>query len=135
VYFQRYTSAGKATGSAVTVAQGSQFLSLRSLAMNSAGQFVETWSNYYSGPSYAQVYTSAGSPSGSVVSVSSKSPITTAIDPAGNVTFAWIGDTASIGNANYSYSAGDVLYRQLMASGQLTPVSIANTTTQGSQTP
>src|SRR5262249_41215868 len=83
VYFQRYTSAGKANGSAVTVAQGAGF---RSLAMNSAGQFVETWSN--SGSSYAQVYTSAGSPSGSAVTVGPSTPITTAIDAAGNVTFA-----------------------------------------------
>jgi hypothetical protein len=92
--------------------------------MNSAGQFVVTWS------SYAQVYTAAGSPSGSAVNAAG----TTAIDAAGNVTFAWTGDTASIGNASYLYAAGDVFYRQLTAAGQLTPVSIANTTTQGSQT-
>src|SRR5262249_10107605 len=135
IYFQRYTSAGRANGSQVTVVQSRVFMSLRSLAMNSAGQFVETWSNYYSSlPSYAQVYTSAGSPTGSVVKVAPNRAITTAMDTAGNVTFAWTGDSSTIGNSNYLYAAGDVFYRQLTAAGQLRPVSIANTTTQGPQT-
>jgi hypothetical protein len=130
VYFQRYTSAGKAIGSAVTVAQGAGF---HSLAMNSAGQFVETYSS--SGSNYAQVYTAAGSPSGSAVTVGPSTSITTAIDSAGNVTFAWTGDGPSLGNGgSASYAAGDVFYRQLTAAGQLTPVLIANTTTQGIQT-
>jgi hypothetical protein len=131
VYFQRYTSAGRMNGSPVIVAQsGSQTVVLRSLAMNSAGQFVETWSSYYSSlPSSAQVYTSAGSPSGSAVNVALNTAITTVIDGAGNVTFAWTGD----GPGGYPYSCGNVHYRQLTAAGQLTPELIANTTTQGSQ--
>jgi hypothetical protein len=127
VYFQRYTSAGKPNGSTVTVAQSSsETLALRSLAMNSSGQFVETWSIYYpySMPSSAQVYTAAGSPSGSAVNVTGSTPITTAIDSAGNVTFAWTGDVL--------WSTGNVHFRQLTAAGQLTPELIANTTTQGS---
>ena len=137
VYFQRYTSAGKTNGSPVIVAQSStETLTLRSLAMNSGGQFVVTWSVYAPAglPSYAQVYTSAGSPSGSAVNVAPNTAITTAIDAAGNVTFAWTGDGPTIDGHTYLYAAGDVFYRQLTAAGQLTPVSVANTTTQGSQT-
>jgi sugar lactone lactonase YvrE len=139
VYFQRYTSAGKASGSPVIVVQSStHLLGLDSLAMNSSGQFVVTWSDSTANQTYAQVYTAAGSPSGSAVNVtavtaSSPSIVTTAIDAAGNVTFAWTGDTSSIGNSTYLYSAGDVFFRKLTAVGQLTPVSIANTTTPGSQ--
>jgi hypothetical protein len=134
VYFQRYTAAGKTSGSTVTVAQSSsQTQLLRSLAMNSAGQFVVTWSPLSSSsmPTYAQVYTASGSPSGSTVNVGASGPVTTAIDSAGNVTFAWTGETSTIGNYGYVYNVGNVHYRQLTAAGQLTPVSIANTTTQG----
>ncbi len=136
VHFQRYTAAGKTTGSLVTVAQSSsQTLTLRSLAMNSAGQFVVTWSPYGSSslPTNAQVYTASGSPSGSTVNVGASGPVTTAIDSAGNVTFAWTGDTSTIGSSTYLYDVGNVHYRQLTA-GQLTPVSIANTTTEGQHT-
>jgi hypothetical protein len=104
VNFQRYTSAGRANGSPVVVAQSStETLTLRSLAMNGAGQFVETWSIYSpSGlPSYAQVYSAAGSPSGPAVNVAPSTAITTAIDAAGNVTFAWTGDGPTIGNSTY----------------------------------
>jgi hypothetical protein len=138
VSFQRYTSAGRTNGSPVSVAQSStQTLVLHSLAMNSAGQFVETWGPYgfSSLACYAQLYTSAGSPSGSAVTVTSSltgsTVMTTAIDTAGNVTFAWSGDSSTIGNSTYLYNVGNVHYRQLTATGQLTPELIANTTTQG----
>jgi len=96
--------------------------------MNSTGQTVVTWSD--TSGSHAQVYTSAGSPSGPAVSIASgELPISTAIDGAGNVTFAWTGDTPG----GYLYDSGNIHYRQLTASGQLTPESIVNTTTQGAQ--
>jgi sugar lactone lactonase YvrE len=127
VYFQRYTSAGKPTGSQVTVAQSSP--ALHSLVMNSAGQFVVTWS--VGSVAYAQVYTSAGSPSGSQVTLPNSAAITTAIDSGGNVTFAWSAETSALSSGQYLYNVGNVHYLQLLASGQLTPESVANTTTQG----
>src|SRR5262249_17303914 len=69
---QRYTTAGKVNGTLITVAQsGTQTLTFRSLAMNSTGQFVETWSSNYP---YAQVYSSAGSPVGRAVAITGSTP-------------------------------------------------------------
>jgi hypothetical protein len=130
VYAQRYTSAGKANGSPSIVDQQTSNYSpaFRSLAMNNTGQTVVTWSDTTG--THARVYNSSGSPIGSAVTITSgASPISTAIDGAGTVTFAWTGDTPG----GYLYDSGNIHYRQLTTSGQLTPESIVNTTTQGAQ--
>src|SRR5262249_4184044 len=103
---------------------------LRSLAMNSAGQFVVTYS--YGNSTYAQVYTSTGSPNGSA-GTGTRYPtisgtITTGLDAARPPTLS----CAPAGPSGYFYYAGNVHYLQLKA-GQLTPESIANTTTAGAQ--
>lgn len=129
VYAQRYDASGHRVGSQITVAGAPGREALwPSVAMNATGRFVVTYSLRSQNPTerLAQVYNSNGTPAGPAVSFAGTGaffdgePAAVAIDAAGNVTFAWTSD-------------GEVRMRRLTATGVLEPVTITNTTTQGTQ--
>src|SRR5262249_37064578 len=127
VYAQRYSAAGKANGSQITVVQDPNLYVDLGLAMNDSGGFVVTWNLAWGSDrgGHAQVFNADGTKSGSAVAVTSDQQApAAAMDSAGNVTFSWT--TGS--SPDY-----DVHYRVLTAGGQLQPESTANSTTQGDQ--
>jgi hypothetical protein len=122
VYAQCYTAAGKANGSRIIVAQNPASMTLDALAMNSAGRFVVAYS------AMVQIYNADRTPAGAPLTLAAD-PETAALDNAGNVTVAW----TDIRSPYYPDAYGQIHYRQLTAAGQLSPESIANTTTAGGQ--
>lgn len=139
VYAQRYDAAGRKAGSRITVASepfttptGPGAVWQSSVAMNGSGQFVVAWHSRANGGKRAQFYSANGTPSGGTIAFASggnavEEPVAVALDDAGNATFAW---TDSQGNY---LSSTEVRLQQRTAAGVLAPVTIANTTTQGSQ--
>lgn len=81
----------------------------------------------------AQVYSSSGTPSGALISFAGNQanigPAEVAIDGAGNSTFTWT--SAPPLTSEFPYPYGEIRYIQLTSAGQLSPESIANTTTAG----
>ncbi len=137
VYAQRYTASGSKNGTQITVASppSSGYLALGSVAMNGTGQFVLDWYNGSGSTpqTMAEVYNASGSPSGGTLSFAGNQanigPAELAIDGAGNCTFTWT--SAPPLTSEYPYPYGQIRYIQLTAAGQLSPESIANTTTAG----
>jgi hypothetical protein len=136
---QRYTAAGKANGSRITVASlpntNNFGLHWPNVAMNTAGKFVVTWGRAGTGDGLAQVFNANGTPAGGTVAfgqIGGQRP-GLGIDGAGNVTFAW-----SDGRVEASWSSAfpqpsEGRMARLTAGGVLEPETIVNTTTQGGQ--
>lgn len=127
VFAQRFSSTAQKIGSQITVSTSpSSAPSFQSnVSMNNAGRFAVTWGEYGTGLQKAQVY-DWGTPVGGNITLGSSASAGSAVDAAGNVTFAWAaGDSHS--------SATEVRFRRLTGGGVLEPESIVNTTTQGQQ--
>ncbi len=147
IFAQRYSASGAKVGALITVAANpgsSTYINSTSIAMNSSGRFVVTWTDgYATGGGYgneretAQVYNAVGQPIGGNVVLGTgagfRSP-GTAIDSAGNVTVAWkaIPYTGPISGADLTYTT-EVRVRRLNADGSLSDTFVANTTTEGRQ--
>lgn len=139
VFAQQYTSAGKASGSKITVATGGTTAAtgetlFSSVAMNVNGRFVVTYDHSTLG-GRAQIYNANGTLAVGPVNfgdVAFGLPASVAMDAdgLGNATFVW---TTAPGGYGHPWD-GEVHMRRLPA-GATTPdpVTIANRTTQGPQ--
>jgi hypothetical protein len=146
IFAQRYTAAGATAGSRITVATDPPGKSSDnrspSVAMNSSGTFVVTWSTgvlSLNTTKVAQVFNAAGQPLGSNVTIVSSWLSTcagTAIDSAGNVTVAWTATQQRGPNGSSTSAldlATDVRVRRLNADGSLSDTMVVNTSTEGHQ--
>jgi hypothetical protein len=124
VYAQQYTASGSKSGSLITLPSGS---ASPDVAMNANGGFVVTYA--LNGGRQAQVYNANGTPSGTAVAYASGAVGGNGVtlDGAGNVTLAWTD------NPTDTYSRAGIWVRVLTAGGVLQPVTLANTTTQGTR--
>jgi hypothetical protein len=137
VYAQRYSATGRKAGGQITVASGPGVIWQSSVAMNATGRFVVAWCDRNSGTKRAQVYNPDGTPAGATVTfgvgAEPESQAGVAMDSAGNVTFTWTSRIPRVVGQSSSYDTTEVRMQRLTAAGVLEPVTIVNTTTQGSQ--
>jgi hypothetical protein len=131
IFAQRFTSAAKKTGSQLIVATESSVDIVTSprVAMNGSGQFVVNWQR--DGMGEARLYSATGTSLSDsvVVGIGFANP---AVDEAGNATFV---NGYGLGPQGYYPDGGyfNVGVRHLTASGNLEPMMLVNTTTQGWQ--
>lgn len=122
VYAQRYTSAGKKTGSQITVASAANISWWSSVAMNGAGQFVVAWSERNVG-AWARVYSATGTPTTSPFAFDNDAgerKTSVAIDADGSIVLSW-------------QYWDEIHFARRSAAGVLGLEYVVNTTTQGYQ--